>query len=301
MTVLASAWPAVRSGRISPMEALRPAGLARVGAAVPMMQTLIGLMLAVPGFGLTLYAALSDEYADPATGLEMPLLGLAGGMLAFLGVLLLARLVIPALVEQLGRLVGTVTGLRPSAPLAGRTARQSPARTTATAFALLVSVTLVVTFTVGAATTQAFLEEEFSDQGVIDQVLAVVLLLVAVSVLVAVIGVSNTLALSVMERRREAALLRALGMTRGAVGRMVSIEALLFALAALVLGTLLGAFFGWAGVSSLIVLEGADIGVALPWGRLALIWGAAFLAALTAAWLPARSLARTPPAQGLAA
>lgn len=182
--------------------------------------------------------------------------------------------------------------------------RMSPmprSSTAATASALLVSVTLVVTFTVGAATTQAFLEEEFSDQGVIDQVLAVVLLLVAVSVLVAVIGVSNTLALSVMERRREAALLRALGMTRGAVGRMVSIEALLFALAALVLGTLLDAFFGWAGVSSLIVLEGADIGVALPWGRLALIWGAAFLAALTVAWLPARSLARTPPAQGLAA
>ena len=59
--------------------------------------------------------------------------GIVGGMLAFLGTLLLGRLVIPALVDLLGRVVGAVTGLRPSAPLAGRTARQSPARTTATA------------------------------------------------------------------------------------------------------------------------------------------------------------------------
>lgn len=300
VTVFASAWPAVRSGRTSPMEALRPADLTSGRAAVPKARTLVGLLCAVPGFALTLYAGVSEDYRDPVTGLEMPLLGIVGGMLAFLGTLLLGRLVIPALVDLLGRVVGAVTGLRPSAPLAGRTARQSPARTTATASALLVGVTLVVTFTVGAATTQAFLEEEFSDQGMIDQVLAVVLLLVAVSVVVAVIGVSNTMALSVMERRREAALLRALGSTHSTVGRMVSIEALLLALVALLIGTALGTFFGWAGVSSLIALEQVSIGVAVPWGRLALIWCAAAGAALLAAWLPARSFARTPPAQGLA-
>lgn len=300
VTVFASAWPAVRSGRTSPMEALRPADLSSGGAAVPMVRTLAGVLFAVPGFGLTVYAAASEHYSDPVTGLEMPLLGIAGGMLTFFGTLLLGRLMIPVLVDRLGRLVGAVTGLRPSAPLAGRTARQSPGRTTATASALLVGVTLVVTFTVGAATTQAFLEEEFSDQGMIDQVLAVVLLLVAVSVVVAIIGVSNTMALSVMERRREAALLRALGSTRGTMGRMVSIEALLLALVALLIGTALGTFFGWAGVSSLIALEEVSIGVAMPWGRLALIWCAAAGAALLAAWLPARSFAQTPPAQGLA-
>lgn len=133
----------------------------------------------------------------------------------------------------------------------------------------------------------------------IQAVLLVVLVLLAASVVVAVIGVSNTLALSVIERRREAALLRALGMSRGGVGSMVSIEALLMAGVALVLGTGLGVLFGWAGVSSLVSSDVLDVQLDVPLGELGIVWGLGLLAAVLAAAIPARTLSRTAPAAGL--
>ncbi|NLS10894.1 FtsX-like permease family protein [Nesterenkonia sp. MY13] len=135
---------------------------------------------------------------------------------------------------------------------------------------------------------------------VIDMVLMVVIGLLGASVLIALIGVSNTLSLSVLERRREAGLLRATGMTRRSVGAMVSIEALLLAGVALILGTVLGSIFGWAGISSLIAREDWTVVPEIPWLRLAAIWAVTLLAALAAAWLPARRLAKTQPAAALA-
>ncbi|WP_166432855.1 ABC transporter permease [Nesterenkonia salmonea] len=136
---------------------------------------------------------------------------------------------------------------------------------------------------------------------VIDTVLVIVLVLLAASVLVSVVGVSNTLALSVLERRREAALLRAMGMTRGSVGALVTLEALLMAGVALVLGSGLGAFFAWGGVSSLVAAEGITMTLSVPWDRMGLIWAATLVAAALASFLPARALSRTPPAAGLSA
>lgn len=147
----------------------------------------------------------------------------------------------------------------------------------------------------GAATERA------SYAQVIDTVLVVVLVLLAASVLVAVVGVSNTLALSVFERRREAALLRAMGMTRGSVGAMVTLEALLMGAVALVLGSSLGAFFAWGGVSSLVSHEELTMVLSVPWDRMGLIWGVTLVAAVLASLLPARALSRTPPAAGLSA
>ncbi len=147
----------------------------------------------------------------------------------------------------------------------------------------------------GAATERA------SYAQIIDTVLVVVLVLLAASVLVAVVGVSNTLALSILERRREAALLRAMGMTRGSVGALVTLEALLMAGVALVLGSALGAFFAWGGVSSLVAQDNLTVALGVPWGRMGLIWAATLVAAALASFLPARALSRTPPAAGLSA
>ncbi len=135
--------------------------------------------------------------------------------------------------------------------------------------------------------------------GFIDTVLLAVIALLGASVFVAVLGVSNTLSLSVFERRREGALLRASGMTRGALGATISIEALLLAAVALILGTGLGILFGWAGVSTLAADEDWSVTAQIPWLRVAAVWGVTFLAALAAAWWPARRLSRVQPAAGL--
>lgn len=133
----------------------------------------------------------------------------------------------------------------------------------------------------------------------IDTVLLVVIALLGASVLVAVLGVSNTLSLSVFERRREGALLRASGMTRGSLGATISVEALLLAAVALILGSGLGILFGWAGVSTLAAEEDWSVTAQIPWLRIAAVWGVTFLAALAAAWLPARRLSQVQPAAGL--
>ena len=142
-------------------------------------------------------------------------------------------------------------------------------------------------------------EMRASVDDVVDTVLIVVLVLLAASVIVAVLGVSNTLALSVVERRREAALLRALGMTRSGVRSMISLEAVLMAVVALVLGSALGVYFGWAGVASLVGHDDMSVGLTVPWVRMGLIWVATIAAALLAAAIPARAFSRTQPAAGL--
>lgn len=64
--------------------------------------------------------------------------------------------------------------------------------------------------------------------------------LIAVAVLIALVGVANTLSLSVIERTRESATLRAIGMTRGQLRRSLAVEALLISLVSGIAGVLLG-------------------------------------------------------------
>ena len=128
--------------------------------------------------------------------------------------------------------------------------------------------------------------------------IAVVLGLLAAAVVIAVIGVSNTLTLSVIGRRREGALLRALGFSRGALGRMITVESLLMTVIALVVGVGLGTFFGWVGTASLVA-ESVDPTLSVPPLPLAAIAVAAVAAAVLASALPARSMSRVAPAEGM--
>lgn len=493
LSVCAALVPALRAGRVSPMAALRPADVGTAEGGVSATRMISGAIVTVAGLGAVVYAALGSPdtdrpegsydvfNVDPVTGMPFPALGVLGAIAAFIGVLILAKAIIPPLVAALGRLLSAVGIARVSSKLAGQNARQVPGRTTATSAALLVGVTLVMTMTVGAATVQKMLYSElaesypvdgvivgpqaeylpvledsevveatasvpglqakiaegsevpvlvlteealqdaghlqsselegasagaFADWGfdqvehgyggstvelspsagggltefpveiatwvpagtvvilesalpsdweadgsagmiihlvegislaeitaleaeldsslaaqmddqdgssvsllggtlraemmrVVDTMLLAVIALLGASVLVAVIGVSNTLSLSVFERKREAALLRASGMTRKSLGATISLEALLLAAVALVLGTVLGAFFAWAGVSTLTMREDWAVGLEIPWLRLAMIWGITMLAALVAAWYPARRLSRVQPAAGL--
>ncbi len=124
--------------------------------------------------------------------------------------------------------------------------------------------------------------------------------LLAIAVLIALVGIANTLGLSVLERGREHALLRALGLTRRQVRRMLATEAVLLAVVATTLGTALGVTFAWLGVQSLVEPVVSGAGLVLPWAQLGLVVALAAAAGLLAAVLPARRAARTAPAAGLA-
>lgn len=134
---------------------------------------------------------------------------------------------------------------------------------------------------------------------VIDTMLLVVSGLLAVAVFIALIGVANTLSLSVLERTRESALLRALGLTRGQLRSMLALEAILIAGVAAALGIVLGTTYGALGAQS-AVGSFTDVTLSLPWAQLALVLGVSVLAALAASVLPAHRAARLSPVEGLA-
>jgi len=124
----------------------------------------------------------------------------------------------------------------------------------------------------------------------IDGFLNIITALLGLSVLIALLGVINTLALSVVERTRELGLLRAVGLAKRQTRRMIRVESVLISCYGAILGIVIGICFGAAIVSTLED-EGIDT-FALPVQRLALILLAAGLGGVVAAALPARRAAR---------
>lgn len=124
----------------------------------------------------------------------------------------------------------------------------------------------------------------------VDEILGLVTVLLLLAVAIALLGITNTLALSIVERTREIGLLRSVGTTRRQVAWMVRWEAVLVAVLAVVVGVALGAGLGAAGVRA---LSGSDpVAVSWPVGRLALLVLVATAAGLLAGALPARRASR---------
>ncbi|MCX5015390.1 FtsX-like permease family protein [Streptomyces sp. NBC_00555] len=115
--------------------------------------------------------------------------------------------------------------------------------------------------------------------------------LLSMALAIAALGIANTLAMSVLERRKEIGTLRALGVDRAGVTRMIRLEALLLGGLGATLGTVLGVFLGWALGRT---LQESVVGYTLvvPWGRLALGVLIALAGALVASLWPARRAAR---------
>jgi len=114
--------------------------------------------------------------------------------------------------------------------------------------------------------------------------------LLGLAVVIAVLGIVNTLALSVIERTREVGLLRAVGLSRRQLRLMVRLEAVIVAVLGAVLGVAMGLVFGVA-LQRAIADEGIDV-LAIPWLQLALFVALAAVAGVLAAVLPARRAAR---------
>jgi putative ABC transport system permease protein len=120
----------------------------------------------------------------------------------------------------------------------------------------------------------------------IDLILNMVYALLFLAVLIALLGIANTLALSIFERTRELGLLRAVGMTRRQLRATVRYESVIIALLGTFLGLVIGLGFGWALMAAL-ESEGLNRFV-VPVGQLATITVIAVIAGIVAAVLPAR-------------
>jgi putative ABC transport system permease protein len=124
----------------------------------------------------------------------------------------------------------------------------------------------------------------------IDQLLNLITALLSLAIVIALFGIANTLSLSIYERTRELGLLRAVGMTRRQLRRMVRWEAVIIAILGAALGVVLGILFGWA-LQQALVPEGVTE-FAIPGGQLIFYVVFAALAGVLTAWLPARRASR---------
>ena len=136
---------------------------------------------------------------------------------------------------------------------------------------------------------------------ILDTVLLVMISLLAVAIIIAIVGIGNTTALSIIERRRESAMLRAVGLERRQLVVMVMIEAALTAVVAAICGTILGVAFGWSGILSISAsMAKLPLHLYVPWSQIGLIVVGAGVAGLVAAALPALGASRRRPIQDLA-
>jgi putative ABC transport system permease protein len=127
------------------------------------------------------------------------------------------------------------------------------------------------------------------DQSIASQIDLIAVLLV-LAIVVALLGIVNTLALSVVERTRELAMLRAVGMTRNQMRAMIRSEAALIGLVGALLGVLLGLFLGWVFQRALSSQGITDLVV--PWARLVAYVVAGAVTGLVAGTIPAHRAAR---------
>lgn len=124
----------------------------------------------------------------------------------------------------------------------------------------------------------------------IDQILGLFWGLLGFAVIIAVLGITNTLMLSISERTREIGMLRAIGMTRRQTRRMIRYESIIIALFGAVLGVIMGAFFAWAVLKAL-ESEGIS-GYSVSGTQIFTYFVLAIIAGIFAAAMPARKAAK---------
>jgi putative ABC transport system permease protein len=133
----------------------------------------------------------------------------------------------------------------------------------------------------------AFADEQ---RAPIDQLVLMIFALLGLALVIAVLGIVNTLALSVIERTREVGLLRAIGLSRRQLRVMITLESIVIAVLGALLGIVLGICFGIALMYALRD-EGLEV-ISLPWSQLGVFLAASVVVGVLAAVFPARRAGR---------
>jgi putative ABC transport system permease protein len=165
--------------------------------------------------------------------------------------------------------------------------KKAPGVTTAAALAAVKKLT--AQYAIGA-TVQDQAAYKAEQTKPINQLLALIYVLLALAIVIALLGIANTLALSIFERTRELGVMRAVGMTRRQLRSTIRWESVIVALQGTVLGLLVGIFFGWALVQAQ-KSQGITV-FSLPYLTLVIVIVLAGLAGVAAAILPSRRAAK---------
>jgi len=233
-----------------------------------------------------------------------------GGLASFTGLTLGAVLVMPPLLRLTGRLFGRSVPAR----LAAENALRYPERSSRMAIGVVMGVALVTMFAVANESVKIVVAASGggalpADLGqLLDTFAAVMMGLVAVSAVIAAVGLVNLLTIGIVQRRRELGLLRALGLTSAQVRRVVLFEAAHVTVTALVFGLALGVAYGWAAAQSLfgsipIPPDWASptfVPPGMPWVPLLVVVVATAVLTLVAAVTPTRLATRAAPVEALA-
>ncbi|MFC0678221.1 FtsX-like permease family protein [Lysobacter korlensis] len=245
-----------------------------------------------------------------ALGLVSPfgvLVAFAGGIVSFSGLIAAAPMIMPPALRFVARAFGgSATGR-----LAGENAMRYPERSARTTIGLVIGVTLITMFGVAVASysriialaQQAQPEVYLGIDEMMNATVAVFSVLIGFSALIAAVGMANNLSLSVLQRTRELGLLRALGFTARQIRGMILAESAQLTLAAVLVGLILGAFYGWAGAQSLLgAIDGSPglVVPGVPWVLLGVIAVAAALLTWGASLAPSRRATRVTPVAALA-
>ena len=126
----------------------------------------------------------------------------------------------------------------------------------------------------------------------VDQILLVLYALLALSIVIAIFGIVNTLALSVSERTKEIGLLRAIGTSRGQVRGMLGIEASIIAVFGTVMGMVVGVAAG-AVIRAVYKADGLSV-LSIPWDQLGVFLALSILVGLVASVSPASRALKQP-------
>ncbi|MEY2848944.1 MAG: hypothetical protein RI885_1609 [Actinomycetota bacterium] len=269
VAVVLTTWSATWSGsrRVLTVSPIQAAGAAvestREQAAGHRGRNAVALILAVAGT-LLLGAGVFVGLVDPLG----VLVGLVGGMLSFTGLVLGADRIMPPMLRIVGRMFGRSAPAR----LAAENAVRYPERSSRTTIGLVIGVTLVTMFAVALASYGLIIREAQRAQPEVyqgvDEVLVITLVVFSVllgfSALIAAVGMINNLSLSVLQRRRELGLLRALGFTAAQVRLMILAESAQLSLASVLLGLVLGTAYGWVGAQSLLGSITGGPGLVVP-------------------------------------